>query len=321
MKSSKQNEKIKEPVKIRTKILANGSKSLYLDTYHRGKRSYEFLRLYLIPEKSVADRAVNDATMRAALAIKAQRIIDIINRKAGIIASVSNLPLQDWIENIMVTKKSQRSSSTIRLMKRLIRHILLYKVSVSLSDIDREFCIGFADYLRSAQALNAKKTLMPATQFELLNALSISLNEAVRAGMIPSNPMRMLNASERIKKPESSREYLIPEEVKALNGAATDNIAAGDDIAAFLFCCFCGLRYSDVSRLKWGDIIEKGKGKMIVMTMKKTQRRVEVPLSEMAETFLPEAGDAEARIFSFPAYGVTCRRLKKIAESAGIKKK
>lgn len=40
----------KEPVTIRFKELANGNKSIYLDIYMDGKRSYEFLKLYLIPE-------------------------------------------------------------------------------------------------------------------------------------------------------------------------------------------------------------------------------------------------------------------------------
>lgn len=35
-----------EPVRIRYKDLANGTKSIYLDTYKSGKRSYEFLKLY-----------------------------------------------------------------------------------------------------------------------------------------------------------------------------------------------------------------------------------------------------------------------------------
>ncbi len=322
MKSIKQNDKIKEPVRIRMKNLSDGSKSLYLDTYQKGKRSYEFLRLYLIPERSAADRATNAATMQAALAIKAKRTLAIINGKAGIKTPDCNYSLQDWIEHMIECKKLQRSISTLRLMKRLIRHLLLYKVTVSLNKIDREFCVGFADYLRKAKALNADKTLMQATQFELLNALSIALNEAVRARLIMSNPMRMLTSSERIKKPESSRAYLTPSEVKAIIDNSSDNIKEGDDVAAFLFCCFCGLRYSDVSRLTWGNIMKSGKGKMIVVTMKKTGRRVEVPLSEMAEKFMPSVSAApEECIFSLPAYGVTCRKLKKIAEAAGIKKK
>ncbi len=143
MKSIKQKEKIKEPVKIRMKNLSGGAKSLYLDTYHNGKRVYEFLRLYLIPERSAFDRATNAATMRAALAIKAKRTLAIINGRAGIEAQECNYSLQDWIDHMIDAKKSQRSVSTIRLLKRLGRHISIYKESVALSDIDREFCVGF----------------------------------------------------------------------------------------------------------------------------------------------------------------------------------
>ena len=42
--------KVKEPIRLRTKELANGSKSLYLDIYRNGKRTYEYLKMYLIPE-------------------------------------------------------------------------------------------------------------------------------------------------------------------------------------------------------------------------------------------------------------------------------
>lgn len=45
----KTTRKLKEPVRIRTKKLADGSESLYLDIYQNGKRSYEFLKMYLLP--------------------------------------------------------------------------------------------------------------------------------------------------------------------------------------------------------------------------------------------------------------------------------
>ncbi|MDE6631565.1 MAG: site-specific integrase [Muribaculaceae bacterium] len=321
MNRLKQKAKIKEPVRLRAKSLANGNQSLYLDTYRKGKRAYEFLRLYLIPEKTAEDKAVNDATMKAAMAIKAKRIIAFVNGNAGIKNKENQQSLKEWISYIIKEKEGHKSKSCITLMNRLIRHLDKFEPSTLLTDVDREFCIGFADYLRSAKALNSKKQLLQTTQFELLNALSIVLNEAVRAEQIPSNPMRLLNASERIKRPESTREYLTIEEVKAIIEIATYNIAAGDDVAAFLFCCFSGLRYSDVSSLKWGNIIETCCGKIITMKMKKTCRLVEVPVSDTASSFLPAQGNPHENVFSMPLYGVTARKLKKIAKAAGIKKK
>ena len=74
----------KEPIRLRSKKLANGSESLYLDCYDNGRRSYEFLKLYLIPETNAAAKARNEATLNAANTIKLKRILEFTNNKAGL---------------------------------------------------------------------------------------------------------------------------------------------------------------------------------------------------------------------------------------------
>ena len=49
------NEAQKEPVRLRERVLANGERSLYLDIYRDGKRSREFLKLYLVVPRTAAD--------------------------------------------------------------------------------------------------------------------------------------------------------------------------------------------------------------------------------------------------------------------------
>ena len=86
--TNKKSSKLKEPVRVRTKKLADGSESYYLDIYVNGKRSYEFLKMYHLPEVNARVREQNRATREAVEAIKSQRIIEITNSKAGIKSKV-----------------------------------------------------------------------------------------------------------------------------------------------------------------------------------------------------------------------------------------
>lgn len=98
--------KVKEPVRVRFRKLANGCKSIYLDVYKDGVRNYEFLNLYLIPESTRADKIKNEEMMLAVEAIKSQRIIDISNNKAGLTlrTSKSKISLQDYMQ-VFLSKK------------------------------------------------------------------------------------------------------------------------------------------------------------------------------------------------------------------------
>ena len=51
--------KSKEPIRLRQRKTASGNITLYLDIYLNGKRSYEYLKLYLIPETNRKDKEKN----------------------------------------------------------------------------------------------------------------------------------------------------------------------------------------------------------------------------------------------------------------------
>ena len=63
--------------------MASGNTSLYLDIYLDGRRTYEYLKLYLIPETSRKDKEKNRQTLRLAEAIKAKRVVEVQNGKFG----------------------------------------------------------------------------------------------------------------------------------------------------------------------------------------------------------------------------------------------
>lgn len=93
----KKPKKVKEPIRLRTKDLADGCKSLYLDIYRNGKRSYEYLKMYLVPETDSNARHQNEITMAAANAIKSKRIIELTSGEAGIVNHVEKVYLLDWM--------------------------------------------------------------------------------------------------------------------------------------------------------------------------------------------------------------------------------
>ena len=137
MARPKKQAKIKEPRRLRTKTLANGNKSLYLDMYQNGKREYLFLRLYLIPEIDQATKTANQNTLQAANAIKAQKIIELTNSKAGLtsVSVRSKIRLTDWVEQYreQTIKRNPQSRYKLHLVS-LKNHLEKYSSGVILEN-------------------------------------------------------------------------------------------------------------------------------------------------------------------------------------------
>ena len=121
---AKTPKKIKEPVKLRFKELADGNKSLYLDIYKgNGRRQYEFLKLYLVPETNPLQKRQNADVLKAANAIKSQRIIELANNEAGIKnPQRGKMLLADWMAAYKETKqgKSKGLQDQIGVAARLL---------------------------------------------------------------------------------------------------------------------------------------------------------------------------------------------------------
>ena len=94
--------------------MSDGSKSLYLDIYRNGKRTYEYLKLYLIPGTDSNTRRQNEITMAAANAIKSKRIIELTSGEAGIVNHTDKIYLLDWMQTYLSTKRNATRRASVK---------------------------------------------------------------------------------------------------------------------------------------------------------------------------------------------------------------
>lgn len=279
----------KEPVRLREKELANGVRSLYLDIYVNGKRSYEFLKLYLIPETNPQAKVQNENTMRAANTIKLNRILEITNNKAGLknTSVRAKMLLKDWMETFRQAQE-QKGVKDQKLIHNTIHALTAYNINVAMRDVNRDYIIGLTNFLRNDYRSPRGKKLKDYSVINYLGCLRNALNMAVREDVIADNPIMKLSAQDKVKAPESQREYLTVEEVQQLE--ATDSPYPHIK-QAFLFACYTGLRCSDVRSITWGKIVKDGEKYRLHTVMFKTKRPFYIPLSKKAMQWMPERGD------------------------------
>ena len=333
---AKEDDKtVKEPVKIRFRELKNGNTSIYLDIYVNGVREYEFLNIYLRPEKERADRLWNKEQLRLANAVKAERIVSIQNGEFGFkdIKRARKLNFITYLESMAETYEANGQTACGVLTRSAIRRLVDYKGKVvPFSTVTKEYLIGFIDYLNNERYDFDKKDnkkegkprrLSGVYKEALFARVMVALNKAEREGIILKNPGKSIDASLKPRAEEKSRAYLTLEEVKKIS--ETEYRPKNDVKPAFLFACFTGLRYSDIYKLTWGEMSIGPDGKLRLDTkMKKTGKDLYLPLSDNAIAWLPDRENApdNARVFyRLPdQVGNADARLHTLIRNAGIKK-
>ncbi len=292
-------EKIKEPVRLRRKTLTNGNVSLYLAiNTGAGRREYEFLRLYLIPEKTKADKLRNRETLALANSIKAQRIVDIQNGAHGFKSDFKEQTLFfDYYQALTEKRKKRETKGNSSNWASCLRHMRKYEPrrNITFADITPQWVQGFKDYLEDeAEAFGCdhrkRKDRHPLSQNSkqsYFNKLRACLRQAYEDGIIRQNPMRgILGFSSQ----EGMRQYLSLDEVKAM-AAADCNYP--EVKRAFLFSCLTGLRRSDIVKLTWGEVTQLGGRTRLVFRQKKKGGQEYLDITPQAADLIGERGNAK----------------------------
>ena len=281
-------------VKLRRKKLADGRRSLYLDIYHNGERSYDFLKLYL-----GADNAANKETLRLAERIRATRELELQSQPHGYIPSFrGKVDFILYFEQLAGTKNENDTA-----WRNTLVHLKEFTGgSLRLDAVNERWLESFKEYLLSEVA-----QITARTYFKKIVA---ALRRAVKDRLLAQNPSEHVD---HIPPVETRRAFLTIDEVQKL--AHTPCKYPGVK-RAFLFACFTGLRVSDVESLTWKNVV----GVSLEFRQRKTKGVEYMPLSKQARELLGEPGDPGEHVFSLPSLNTIQDTLRAWAEEAGVDK-
>lgn len=307
-------------VVLRTKPLKNGNKSIYLDIYDGGKRRYEFLRLYLVPEVNDNAKRINESALKKANEIKSKFVlgIDRLDQKKN----ESSITMQEWLNEYCRRMENEREVSAATkgqtlAVKAIVEEYLasIKKKNIKLSKFGktelRDFLIFLRNYKGERVDHFSANTLVTYQQ-----RIVAILNAALHDGLIERNPIELIEDEEKFEQPRSNKGGLTVDEVMKIASTKHSNNQVR---LGFLFACFTGLRLGDVRTLKWSEIIDMGTYKAIIKEQGKTKKQMAVPLCNTALMFLPEQQDDEF-VFHLPQYTWLNNSLQRIVKAAGIQK-
>lgn len=307
-------------VKIRERVSpTTGYISFCLDYSINGKRHRELLKG--IPRVKKEDRKFYNDCLKQAQKIAADKQTEIRNRKLNINTN-SNLLLKDWMDIVAERYEQNETNvanrSTYSRGVRYVRGLLIEYAgeSVKLIDVDKAFVRGYVDFLRM-------KYPNTGTAEQKYKKFSAAMNLACKDELIASNPCDKLSKCDKIKVEEKEREYLSEDELRMMMDTPCRSEKTRQ---VFLFMCFCGLRISDVSKLKWKDIYSEdvnGEERLgIHIKVQKTQKSLKFRLSKAAVEYLPERGEKsdDDYVFDLLSEQAMRRALKIWAKASGITK-
>jgi len=299
----------------------NNKISLYLDYYHKGKRKYEYLKLYLTPVPEVgklskAQKDENEKILTLAEAIRSKRNLEIHNGIYGF-NNQDKLKGHFFVYMEALAEKRNESKGNFDNWNSTIKHLKIFCPNdITFEQLDRKFVEGFKEYLTKNAKTPSNKNLSENSAYSYFNKFRAALKQAVKDGIIVLNPADNVKG---LPQGDSKREFLTLEELQ-------EAVKHECDIpilkTAFIFSCLTGLRWSDIHKLVWSEIQHSDDyGHYIRFRQKKTKGAETLPISSQARDLLGEIGKPNEKVFVGLKYSAWHNlKLQQWVMKAGISK-
>lgn len=295
-------------VTLRKRKNADGTTSLRLDIFNKGKRSIETLKhLKLAKPSNLIDREGNKELLRKAEAIRLARTVALEENNYDLDSDAGkNTIITEWMQVFIdnYSKKDKRNMQGVlnRFSKFLTERNM---VGLTFGNITALLIEDFIDYLETKSTGEGASSYF--TRFKKM------IKYAYRRRLMKDNVLDLVER--KVKGKAKKKDILTIDELKILS--ATPN-ESGEVRKAFLFSCVTGLRWIDIKALKWKNIDLKNR--QITIEQSKTGEVVTNHLNDTAIKLLGKAGKPLTMVFDLPTANGANKTLKAWIKRAKINK-
>ncbi len=319
-------------VTLRKKTISGGRFSLYLDFYPpyldpaTGKESRrKFLGMYVYPKKTnnPFQQEHNKETMKLAKQIVLKYYSEA--NKPEIYSDEEKKKLKEKLQaqidflsyftDISLTKKGNNQkiwSTSLDYLKGFSGGKLLF------GDLNLKFCESYRDYLLTCKSKRSNdKKLANNTALSYFNKFKATLKQAFKDEILKED----LNGRvDRIPEAETQRNFLTLDELNSLVQTECDIPILKQ---AALFSALTGLRFIDIWKLVWGEVLLITDNEhSLQFKQKKTNGTEVLPISEQAISLLGVRGEEDQAVFDGLLYSAANNEvLYRWIKNAGIKRK
>lgn len=317
-------------VTLRQKPISKGRKSLYLDFYppiqipqaNKTTRR-EFLGLYIYNRaKNPLQKEDNKQTLLLAEQIRQKRDNELNKPEVYTAFELEQLKIKEKGElsfidyyNKQTEKRNGRNYdvwiSAFNYLKDFTNGALKF------NQLNEKFCNDYKDYLlntNSKRRTNSK--LSQNTAVSYFNKFKATLKQAYKDNLLPNDLNAKITA---IKQADTGKVFLTIDEVNLLVKTECPYPLLK---RASLFSILTGLRFSDIQKLKWSEIIHiRNQEYLIQFRHKKTTKSDFLPIPKQAFDLLGTPQDEDDNVFKGLKYSAYInRQLLVWTKNAGIKK-
>jgi site-specific recombinase XerD len=157
-----------------------------------------------------------------------------------------------------------------------------------LKELNLNFINEFEYYLKT------EKGFMPNTVYKTIQRVRRVVRVAIAADYIQKDPF----VFHKIRKPKKQVVYLTQEELKSLEEYVFSQLRLEQVRDMFVFCCYTGLAYQEMSSLEAKHIIKGFDGNLWVeMIRQKTDKKISIPLLPKALELMEKYGEGTPKEF------------------------